>query len=806
MKFSVEWLKTYLRCDCNINVILDALNDLGLEVESVTDPAENFSNFIVGKITEVEKHPNADKLKVCSVYLGNEKKQIVCGAPNVKLGMGVVVALPGTFIPGLGKKISIGKIRNVESFGMMCSEFELNLSDEHDGIICLDQPNVGKTFAEWLKINEPNKVDPVIEIAITPNRPDALGVRGIARDLAAKGIGQFLERKSNKIYSDYKSPINVILKKDVSERDCPYFVGRYIKGIRNDDSPTWLVNRLNSINLRPISSLVDLTNFLTFDSARPLHAFDADKLKGNLVVRKAFSGEEIEALDGKNYELDDSMTIIADDQGVQAIGGLIGGMASGCTEDTRNVFIESAYFDPISTAKTGRKLGLITDARYRFERGIDPSFTISGIELYTELATNICGGKPSELVCSGNNPYKAETIDFQESKVEKVTGIKVPKKRQLDILRKLGFTLNEKVQPISVQAPSWRPDIGGEIDLVEEIIRVTSLDKLIASPLPIRNFGVRAAKQNSQRRSVSKIRRYLASQGLRECISYSFIDEPSAKLFGEGKEEVTLANSISSEMTHLRPSLFPGLLLSAKRNNARGVKNFSSFEIGEIFTGSAPGQEQLDVGGIFVGYAQERNAFENRRPFDIFDAKSCVEGVLRHLGIKLDSLQLDRRVPNFFHPNKSALVRLGKFKVLGSFGELHPNIALRMGLGDIPIIFSIFPEQIPDTRDKLKKSSLEYSDYPSVVRDFAFVMRENVEVQEIMTAIKKLDKDLIKEVKLFDVFEGSKAYQQVGPGKKSLAFEVLIQPRNRTLKDKEIELLCEKIIAEVNGISGGSLR
>ena len=806
MKFSFSWLKTYLECDENVNAVLDALNDLGLEVEQVIDPTEHFSNFITGKVVDVRKHPNADKLSVCSVDVGKNQHQIVCGAPNVKLGMGVVVALPGTFIPGLEKKISVGKIREVESYGMMCSEFELNLSDQHDGIICLDEPNVGKSFTEWLKINDPTRIDPIIDIAITPNRPDALGVRGIARDLSAKGLGKFLDRKSNKVLCNYQSPISVILKNNVSENDCPYFVGRYIQGLKNGSSPEWLVNRLTSIGLRSISTLVDLTNFLTFDSARPLHAFDADKLKGDLVVRKAVNGEEFEALDGKSYKLDNTMTIIADDQGVQAVGGIIGGNSSGCTETTKNVFIESAYFDPVSTAMTGRKLGLITDARYRFERGVDPSFTIPGIEYYTELAIKLCGGQPSTLVCSGSNPYKADMINFREDRVERVTGIKVPIKRQLEILKKLGFVCDPKKKPILVQAPSWRPDITGEIDLVEEIIRITSLDQLIATPLPEKNSSETISKQSELRQNVNKIRRYLGSKGMRECISYSFINETQARLFGEGKDEVTLSNSISSEMTHLRPSLLPGLLTSSKKNQARGIHDFSIFEIGEVFTGSEPGQENIEISGIFVGYDQERNAFQNRRSYDVFDAKSFVEGALKYLGVKVESLQLDRQVPKFFHPNKSAVVRLGKFKVLGVFGELHPHIGLRMGIKKCPVIFSIFPEQIPENSGKLKKSKLSQSDYQSVVRDFAFVVDEGIEAQKIMATIKKINKDLIQEVKLFDVFEGPQAYQQVGIGKKSLAFEILIQPKDKTLEDKEIENLCNKIILEVNHVSGGVLR
>ena len=806
MKFSFGWLKSYLRCDDDISLILNALNDLGLEVESVSDPSTQFSNFIIGKVVKVREHPNADKLKVCTVDVGDSRREIVCGAPNVKLDMGVVVAMPGTFIPGLGKKISVGKIRGVESYGMMCSEFELNISNEHDGIICLDQPKVGRPFTDWLKINDPVRIDHVIDIAITPNRPDALGVRGVARDLSAKGVGEFLERNPAKISPKFESPIDVILHKNVSLKDCPYFVGRYIRGTKNNSSPQWLVDRLESIGIRSISSLVDLTNFLTIDSARPLHAFDADKLQGNLVVRKAISGEKIEALDGRIYELDQSMTVIADDKRVQSIGGIIGGMFSGCTEDTKNVFIESAYFDPISTAMTGRKLGIITDARYRFERGIDPSFTIPGLEYYTELAIRTCGGDPSGLVSSGDNPHKVKPIAFRQEKVREVTGINVPRKRQIDILSKLGFKIEKKTESVIVEAPSWRPDIGGEIDLVEEIIRVTSLDKLESTPLPLKNRGVGEVNQSEIRLNANKIRRYLASQGLKELITYSFIDESSAKFFGEGKEEVTLINSISSEMTHLRPSLFPGLLMASKKNLARGMSDFSCFELGEVFMGPDPGQESLEVSGILVGCNEDRSAFQGRRDFDVFDAKSYVEGTLKNLGINLDSLQLDRNVPSFFHPNKSAVVRLGKFKVLGVFGELHPNIALRMGIKHCPIMFSIFLGELSGTKVKLKRTGIGNSEYPSVVRDFAFVMGEKVEVHKIISTIRKIDRELIKEVNLFDVFEGPQAERQIGGGKKSLAFEILIQPKDRTLGDKEIESLCDKIVLEVGRVSGGILR
>ena len=423
MKFSISWLKTYLDYDESIEVLIDYLNDLGLEVEGVDDPTKIYSSFIVGKIDHVEKHPNADKLKVCKVFLGKDTKNIVCGANNVRNGMGVVVALPGTFIPSLGNKISVGKIRGVESYGMMCSELELNLSDEHDGIISLKNPNVGGNFSDWLRLNEPDKIDPIIEIAITPNRPDALGVYGIARDLHTKGLGKLIERRIKAISSSTKSSINVSLDSNVSSKDCPYFVGRYIKGVNNTPSPEWLKNRIIKIGLRPISGLVDLTNFLTFDSARPLHAFDADSLEGDLTVRKAINGEELKALDGNIYKLDETMTVIADAKGVQAIGGIIGGEKSGCSENTKNIFIESAYFDPISTAKTGRKLGLITDARYRFERGIDPSFTESGLDYYTQFALNLFGGEPSNLVIAGRNPYKPKTFELSFDKVEKVTGI-----------------------------------------------------------------------------------------------------------------------------------------------------------------------------------------------------------------------------------------------------------------------------------------------------------------------------------------------------------------------------------------------
>ncbi|MFL2802972.1 MAG: phenylalanine--tRNA ligase subunit beta [Paracoccaceae bacterium] len=806
MKFSISWLKTYLDYDENIDVLIDYLNDLGLEVEGVDDPTKIYSSFIVGKIEHVEKHPNADKLKVCKVFLGKDTKNIVCGANNVKNGMGVVVALPGTFIPGLGNKISVGKIRGVESFGMMCSELELNLSDEHDGIISLKNPNVGGNFSDWLRLNEPDKIDPVIEIAITPNRPDALGVYGIARDLHTKGLGKLIERRIKVISSSTKSLINVSLDSSVSSKDCPYFVGRYIKGINNNDSPDWLKNRIKKIGLRPISGLVDLTNFLTFDSARPLHVFDADILEGDLIVRKAVNGEELKALDGNIYKLDETMTVIADTKGVQAIGGIIGGEKSGCSENTKNIFIESAYFDPISTAKTGRKLGLITDARYRFERGIDPSFTESGLDYYTQFALNLFGGEPSNLVIAGRNPYKPKTFEMSFDKVEKVTGIKIKVQEQVDILVKLGFLVEKQKQKLLVNEPSWRPDITSEIDLVEEIIRVTSLNKLISTPLPRKDVGVSNCNLNKLQKNVSKIRRFLASNGLKEIINYSFIDKKSAEIFCEDNNLVMLSNSISSEMTHLRPSLIPGLLESIKKNHAQGLNDFAIFEIGQIFYGSEPGQEKLELTGVFTGYNNDRNAFQNRILFDIYDAKFCIEESLQTIGINPDSLFLDREVPDYFHPNKSAFIKLGKFKKIGLFGELNPKFTNKYGFKNSPIVFSIFLEEIIEKKDKLKNVKFENSPYPFVIRDFAFVVDEKIEVKNIIKAISKINRELIIGIKLFDVFEGKNAHEQIGNNKKSLGFEVIMQSKDRTLQESEIEDLSQKIILNVTEVTGGSLR
>jgi len=805
MKFSISWLKTYLDYNEKIDVLVDYLNDLGLEVEGVDDPTKNYSSFVIGKISHVEKHPNADKLKVCKVLLGKNTKTIVCGANNVKNGMGVVVALPGTFIPGLGKKISVGKIRGVESFGMMCSEMELNLSDEHDGIISLSNPNIGENFSDWLKLNDPSKIDPVIEIAITPNRPDALGIYGIARDLHAKGLGKLVPRQIKKISPSIKSSIRISLDNSVSNKDCPYFVGRYIKDINNSSSPGWLSDRLKKIGLRPISGLVDLTNFLTFDSARPLHAFDADRLEGDLIVRKANNGEQLKALDGNIYKLDDTMTVIADAKGVQAIGGIIGGEQSGCSEYTKNIFVESAYFDPISTAKTGRKLGLITDARYRFERGIDPSFTESGLDYYTQLALNLFGGEPSDLVIAGKNPHKPKIFELSIDKVKKVTGISIKIEKQLDILLKLGFTVENQNEKILVSTPSWRPDITGEIDLVEEIIRVTSLNKLISTPLPQKDLGVSRSNLNKLQKNVSKTRRFLASVGLKETINYSFIDKKSAEIFSDNNNLVMLSNSISSEMTHLRPSLIPGLLEIIKKNQARGLNDIAVFEIGQTFYGSEPGEEKLELSGVFSGYNNERNAFQNRRNFDIYDAKFCVEETLKNIGINPDSLFLEREVPTYFHPNKSAYIKLGKFKKLGLFGELNPKLTNWYGFKNSPIIFSIFLEEILEN-NKVKKIKFENSPYPSVIRDFAFVVDEKIEVQNIVKTIRKIDKELIVGIKLFDVFEGQKAYEQIGKNKKSLAFEVVLQSKDRTLIENEIEELSQKIISNVTDLTGGSLR
>ena len=798
MKFTLSWLKDHLETEAPIDDILYALTDLGLEVEGVEDRGAKLADFAIGKIMSAEKHPDADRLRVCQVDTDEGMKQIICGAPNAREGITVVVAKPGVYVPGLDITIGVGKIRGIESFGMMASESEMELSDEHDGIIELDNGRVGQSFADWLAVNDPAKVDPVIEIAITPNRPDALGVRGIARDLAARGLGKLKSAQEVHYDGTFSCPVSISIDDDTLDQ-CPVFFGRVIRGVKNGPSPEWLQDRLRAIGLRPISFLVDVTNFFTFDQNRPLHVFDADKIAGNaLRIHKAKGGETITALDDKEYTLVEGMTVISDDNGVESIGGIMGGAASGCTEETVNVFVEAAYFDPVRTAYTGRALKINSDARYRFERGIDPEFTPQGVELATQMIMKHAGGDASDVVIAGAIPDVARAYKLDAARVQSLVGMEIPESTQRQTLTSLGF----KLEGDMAQVPSWRPDVQGEADLVEEVARIASLTKLQGRPLPRLTDGVPKPVMTPIQRRLVAARRTAAALGYNECVSYSFIDQASATLFGGGTDVTMLENPISADMSHMRPALLPALLQAAARNQARGFADMALFEVGTVFDGGEPGEEHLQVSGLLIGRTGPKDVHGASRDVDVFDAKADAEAVLAAIGAPA-KVQINRGAPEWWHPGRHGIICLGPQKVMGVFGEVHPRILAAMNVKGPAMAFIIYPEQIPLSRKSgASRRAMDISDLQAVERDFAFVVDSGVDALALVNAAVGADKALIDGVRVFDEFIGG----SLGEGKKSLAITVRLQPRDGNLKDKDIEALSAKVIDKVTKATGGVLR
>ncbi|NOE19963.1 phenylalanine--tRNA ligase subunit beta [Ruegeria atlantica] len=797
MKFTLSWLKDHLDTDASVDEITEALTDLGLEVEEVINPADKLKDFTLGYVKHAEKHPDADKLRVCKVDTDEGELQIICGAPNAREGITVVVCKPGMYIPGLDLTISVGKIRGVESFGMMASERELELSDEHDGIIELPSGEVGDRFVDWLAENDPSKVDPVIEIAITPNRPDALGVEGIARDLAARGIGTLKQRDYVPVPGDFESPIKVSIDEDTLD-GCPHFTGRLIKGVKNGPSPQWLQDQLKAIGLRPISALVDITNYMTFDHNRPLHVFDADKVQGNLRVHRAKGGETLVALDEKEYTLQPGMMVISDDKGPESIAGIMGGQETGCTEDTVNVFLESAFWDHVQIALTGRALKINSDARYRFERGVDPEYTLEGLEHATQLILDICGGEASKVVEAGKAPNHARAYKLDAERVQSLVGMDIPESEQRQTLTRLGFRLEGEMAHV----PSWRPDIMGEADLVEEVARIASLTKLQGKPLPRVTDGIPKPVMTPTQRRQSMARRTCAALGYNECVTYTFIDQASAALLGGGDDATMLENPISSEMSHMRPDLLPGLLQAAARNQARGYADVALFEVGPVFHDGEPGDQKTQIAGLLVGRNGPKDVHGASRPVDVFDAKADAEAVLAAIGAPA-KVQILRGGDAWWHPGRHGKICLGPKKVLGVFGELHPRVLQAMDIKGPAMAFTIWPDEVPLPRKSgATRAALELRDLQAVERDFAFIVDENVEALTLVNAAAGADKALIEDVRVFDEFIGG----SLGEGKKSLAITVRLQPTEQTLKEKDIEAVAEKIIAKVSKATGGVLR
>ena len=797
MKFTLSWLKEHLDTQATLDDILYALTDLGLEVEGVEDRGAKLRDFTIGKVVKAEKHPDADRLRVCQVDTDEGVKQIICGAPNAREGITVVVAKPGVYVPGIDTTIGVGKIRGIESFGMMASEREMELSDEHDGIIELPSGEVGEAFVDWLAANDPAKVDPVIEIAITPNRPDALGVAGIARDLAARGLGTIKTTDPEPVTGTFPCPISVTIEEDTLEV-APVFFGRVIKGVKNGPSPAWLQDKLRAIGLRPISFLVDVTNYFTYDRNRPLHVFDADKVAGNaLRLYRAKGGETIMGLDEKEYTFEAGQTIIADANGPESIAGVMGGLQSGCTDETINVFVESAYFDPIRTAYTGRALKINSDARYRFERGIDPAWTPIGLDAATRLIMDVAGGEASEMVIAGEIPDVSRAYKLDTDRVVSLVGMEIPAETQRGSLEALGFRMEGDMAHV----PSWRPDVLGEADLVEEVARIASLTKLKGIPMK-RPAGVPKPVLTPMQNREIAARRTMAALGYNECVTYSFIDQKAAALFDGGDDASALENPISSEMSHMRPALLPGLLQAAARNQARGFMDLALFELGAAFHGGEPGEQHTLATGLLVGKTLSKDVHGESRGVDVYDAKADAEAVLAAMGAPA-KVQILRGVSDWWHPGRSGKICLGPKKVLGVFGEIHPKVLAEMDVKGPAVGFTLWPAEIPFPRTSgTTRSALTLRDLQAVERDFAFVLDANVEALNVVNAAAGADKALIEDVRVFDEFIGG----SLGEGKKSLAITVRMQPTEKTLTEKDIEAVAAKIVEKVAKATGGVLR
>ena len=803
MKFTLSWLKDHLETDATLDEIVEKLTVIGLEVDKVSDPAEALADYVVGEVLEAKPHPDADKLKVCTVETGSGQVQVVCGAPNARTGMKGVFAPAGSYVPGIDLKLKKAKIRGVESDGMLCSERELEISDEHEGIIDLPaDTQVGSPAAAALGLD-----DPVIEIEITPNRPDCLGVRGVARDLVAAGFGTLKADPVKPIEGAEANPVAIELRfADGTADACPAFSGRLVTGLSNGPSPAWLQQRLKAIGLRPINTLVDITNYITYDRGRPLHVFDADKLQGGIHARLGEKGESVPALDGNTYEVDGEMCVIADDSGVLGLGGIIGGESTGCTEATTSVFIESAYFDPIRTAKTGRRLNIISDARYRFERGVDPAYMVPGLEQATRMVLDLCGGSPSEVTVAGTVPDAERIIDFDISEVKRLTGVELAEAEIKKILTDLGFWLSGNGPVYKVAVPSWRPDAGQAADLVEEVVRIVGVDRVPLAPMTRANGVARPVLTEGQKR-VRQTKRILAGRGLVEAVTWSFIPREQAELFGGGDDALELVNPMSSELSTMRPSLLASLLTAAQRNLDRGIPDGALFEVGQAYRGDRPEDQFVAASGVRLGTSHLAGAGRHWSGpvanVDLFEAKADALAVLAALGFDQAKVQVAREAPDWFHPGKSGAFKLGPKTVLGHFGELHPRVLASLGVDGPAAGFELFLEAVPaQKRKSYTRPALDVADLQPVRRDFAFVLDAGVPAGDVVRAALGAEKALIADVAVFDVFEG----ESLGADKKSLAIEVTLQPRDKTLTDEEIDAVSAKVVAAVGKATGGELR
>jgi len=800
MKFTLDWLKDHLETTAPLDEIVAKLSMIGLEVEGVEDRAKPLAPFKVAYVREARPHPNADRLRVCEVDTGAEVVRVVCGAPNARTGMKGVFAPAGSYIPGTDMVLKPGVIRGEASNGMLVSEREMGLSDEHEGIIEVPEDTpVGTPIAAILGLD-----DPVIDVAITPNRGDCLGVRGIARDLAAAGLGTLKPFEAAPVPGTFDSPM--AWRRDLppdAEDACPYVAGRYFRGVRNRPSPAWMQARLRAIGLRPISALVDITNYVTYDLNRPLHVFDADKTAGDVTMRLARAGEEIVALDGETYTLDPSMVVIADDNGPEGIAGVMGGAAAGVSEETTNVFLEVALFDPARVAATGRALGILSDARYRFERGLDPASAAWGVEVAARMILDLCGGEASHVAGAGTRPTGRREISFRPARVAALGGLEVAPEAQTRILGDLGFQVAGTGERLSVIVPSWRNDVEGEACLVEEVLRIHGYEAIPQVPLA-RATDLPAPALDARQRRAARARNALAWHGLEEAVTFSFVSSAVAALFGGGSDDLRLINPISTDLDAMRPSVLPGLILAAARNADRGLGDVGLFEIGPQYTDATPKGQAPVAAGVRAGSASPRHWAVPARAVDAFDAKADALAVLDACAAPVANLLVTADAPAWYHPGRSGVFRLGP-NVLAAFGEVHPGVARQLGLRGAAVAFEVYLDRVPLPRarkDGKLRPAADLPPFQPVERDFAFVVDADVPADKLLRAARAADKALVAGVALFDVYAG----KGIPEGKKSLAIAVTLQPRDRTLTDADIEAVAAKIVAQVQKATGGELR
>jgi len=789
MKFTLSWLKEHLETDADLQTVLDTLTAIGLEVEGVENPAERLVPFVIGEVLTAAPHPQADKLQVLTVDAGTgEAIQVVCGAPNARAGLKGVFGPPGAWVPGSDLTLKVAAIRGVESRGMMCSTRELELGEDHEGIIELaaDAP-VGAAFADYAKLD-----DPVIDVAVTPNRQDAMGVHGIARDLAAAGLGTLKPVNVPDIAGAFPCPVPIAIE---DEEGCPAFYGRVVRGVKNGPSPDWLQQRLKAVGQRPISTLVDMTNYISLSYGRPLHVYDLAKLKDGLTARRGREGEEVLALNGKTYRLDPSITVIANDEVPDGIGGIMGGEESSVGETTTDIFIECAYFDPERTALSGQKLAIVSDARSRFERGVDPAFVEAGLQLATAMVLELAGGEPSRIAHAGTPPIPDKVVDYRPGRCLELAGVDVAEDRQAEILQRLGFTVT-RGDPWSVAVPSWRRDVDGAADIVEEVIRIEGLDKVPSTPLP-RAPGVAKPTATAEQRTERRVRRAAAARGLNEAVTWSFISEAEAAPFGGAAW--LLANPISEEMKAMRPSLLPGLLAAARRNLARGAEGVRLFEIGRRYLDEA---ERPTVGIVLAGAATRHWRRQAPRGHDAYDAKAEALALLAAAGAPVDNLQVPGPAEQVYHPGRSGKLTLGPKAVLAEFGALHPRILKAFDLDGPVVAAEIYLDAIPPKRDQARmRGAYAPPALQPVRRDFAFLVPESLAADQLLRAVKVADKAAITNAALFDVFTGA----GVPDGRKSLAVEVTLQPAEKSFTDEELKSIAERIVAAAEKL-GASLR